>query len=134
MKLVLDTNVLIAAFIARGLCSDLLEHCAVHHDIVLSEPILSEFSRTLERKFGFGVREVRAADHLLRSRFLLVPPAFLEGPVCRDPDDDVILATALAASAAAVVTGDRDLLDLKSFRGVTILSPSEFWRFEGSEL
>jgi uncharacterized protein len=50
----------------------------------------------------------------------------LAKPVCRDPDDDWVLATALAGQAQAIVTGDADLLDLGAFQGVAILSPRQF--------
>ena len=43
MKVVLDTNVLIAAFITKGVCSELLEHCLRRHEIIMSEFILDEF-------------------------------------------------------------------------------------------
>jgi len=45
--------------------------------------------------------------------------------VCRDSDDDLILAAALAAKADAIVTGDQDLLVLKGFKGIPILNPRD---------
>ena len=55
-----------------------------------------------------------------------VVPAALSKPVCRDADDDVVLATALAAKADIIVTGDNDLLVLKEFHGIRILPPRQF--------
>lgn len=52
MKIVLDTNVHIAALITRGVCSDLLEHCIQYHEIIASEFILSELHRNLSKKFN----------------------------------------------------------------------------------
>lgn len=46
--------------------------------------------------------------------------------VCRDPDDDWVLATALAGEAEAIVSGDADLLTLGSHAGIQILSPRQF--------
>ena len=132
MRVVLDTNVLIAAFIARGACNELLEHCVVYHDILLSKPILEEFRDVLVRKFGFSVSEARAAERLLCSRARLVKPASLPGPVCRDREDDMVLATALAGKADLIVTGDKDLTSLKSYRGIAILDPARFWKAEGT--
>jgi uncharacterized protein len=51
-----------------------------------------------------------------------VTPAALPQPVARDPDDDQVLACALAAQADAIVSGDRDLLTLGSFQGIPILT------------
>ncbi|MEI8122966.1 MAG: putative toxin-antitoxin system toxin component, PIN family [bacterium] len=130
MKIVLDTNVLIAAFIAHGSCNELIEHCAVHHDITLSKPMLDEFSDVLVRKFGYNVAEAKAAATLIQSRAFMVKPVRLPGAVCRDPDDDVVLATALAGCAQVIVTGDKDLTVLKSYEGIKIIRPADFWQYE----
>ena len=130
MRIVLDTNILIAAFIARGSCNELVEHCVVHHDLVLSKPILGEFRNVLARKFGFTQSEAGAAARLLQSRAQIVKPSSLPDAVCRDPDDDAVLATALSGNAEAIVSGDKDLTCLKSYRGIKILSPADFWQFE----
>jgi uncharacterized protein len=130
MRIVLDTNVLVAAFIAHGNCNELLEHCAVHHEIILSKHILDEFQKVLVRKFDFTQAEARTAAHLLRSRARLVSPSRLPEPACRDREDDTILATALAGRCTAIVSGDKELRDLQTYQGVMILSPSEFWEFE----
>jgi putative PIN family toxin of toxin-antitoxin system len=50
----------------------------------------------------------------------------LAEPVCRDPDDDMVLATAIAGEADVMVTGDEDLLVLGSHAGISILSPRQF--------
>ena len=46
-------------------------------------------------------------------------------PVCRDPDDDHVIAAALAATADCIISGDRDLLDLGSHQGVRMLTVRE---------
>jgi len=130
MKIVLDTNVLVAAFIAHGACHDLLEYCAVRHVLVLSKAILNEFSDVLTKKFSFTVAETRHAVRLLKSRATLVQPAQLPLSVCRDPDDDAVLATALAGDCQCLVTGDNDLLELGEYQGVRVVSPRAFWEFE----
>ena len=130
MKLVLDTNVLIAAFIARGVCHELLEHCAINHEIILSSFILDELREKLVQKFAFTSHEAEEVISLLKSRAVLAPPQQLKESMCRDPDDDHILGTALAGECDCIVTGDRDLLDLKTVLGVQIVNPSEFWAIE----
>jgi len=130
VRVLLDTNVLIAAFISRGACSDLLEHCARAHHVVASEEILHEFRRTLHDKFHTPLREAREAVALLRSRLEIVRPIALSDAACRDPDDDMVLATALAGRCAAIVTGDADLLVLSEWQNIPIIRPRDFWRFE----
>ena len=130
MKLLLDTNVLVAALIARGVCSDLLEHCVRHHVVVSSRPLLNELRDDLTRKFRQRDVDARNALRLFAETFTLVEPDALDPPVCRDRDDDVVLATALAGECTAVITGDQDLLILDPFRGVRVLAPSAFWKWE----
>jgi len=55
----------------------------------------------------------------------VVTPPKLESQVCRDPDDDNILAAALGGNCDCIITGDKDLLTLKSFAGITIVDPAE---------
>ena len=69
MKIVLDTNVLIAAFIARGVCSDLLEHCARQHTLVTSEFILTGDADLLILKCLRGIDIVRPADLCVRGGY-----------------------------------------------------------------
>jgi putative PIN family toxin of toxin-antitoxin system len=61
-----------------------------------------------------------------RDRVTRVRPLKLDKPVCRDPDDDVVIATALAAHARAIITGDKDLLVLKQHAGVRMITPRQF--------
>jgi len=130
VKLLLDTNVLAAALIARGTCSELLEHCVRHHVVISSRPLLDELRDVLTRKFHQRAVDVRRALRLFEETLMLVVPDALEPPVCRDRDDDVVLATALAGGCAAIISGDQDLLILDPFRDIRVLSPSMFWKWE----
>jgi len=130
VKLLLDTNVLVAALVARGVCSDLLEHCVRHHVLISSRPLLDDLRDVLTGKFRQRSVDVRAAVGLFERSFTLVTPDALEPPTCRDPDDDVVLATALAGESAAIVSGDQDLLILDPFRGIRVLAPAAFWKWE----
>jgi uncharacterized protein len=130
MKLVLDTNVLIATFIAKGLCHTLVEQCLRVHSVITSEFILHELREKLTEKFKYSDEDAAAVEALLRSRMQVVEPATLASSTCRDPDDDMILATALSGGAVCIITGDKDLLTLKKFGAIDILSPSEFEAYE----
>lgn len=130
MRLVLDTNVLIAALIAHGVCADLLEHCVLSHTLVTSEFILDELRGHLVGKFKYTDQEAAQVIALFRAQMVTVGPQSLDAPVCRDSDDDRILGTALAGQVACIVTGDKDLLVLKQHLRIQIISPSEFSDFE----
>jgi len=133
MRVVLDTNVLIAALIARGVCADLLEHCVLHHQLVSSNYILGELERNLLAKFKFSDKNVAEAVEMLRSQMQIVVPIALPQPVSRDKDDDVILATAVAGNARCIISGDKDLLVLQRYLEVEVISPSQFADFEARE-
>jgi putative PIN family toxin of toxin-antitoxin system len=125
MRLVLDTNVLIAAVVAEGLCRDIVRRRIKAHTLITSQPLLDELADTLRAKFSVepGDLPLLAA---YRDRAEVVQPAALSAPVCRDPDDDVVLATALAGMAQVIVSGDADLLTLSAYEGIRILSPRQF--------
>jgi uncharacterized protein len=65
-------------------------------------------------------------DYATAVEIMDAPP--LPQPVCRDPDDDAVLALALAAAADLVVSGDQDLLVLQTFEGISICSVADAWR------
>jgi len=130
VRVLLDTNVLVAALVARGVCTDLVEHCVRQHAVISSQPLLDELRDVLTRKLRQRSVDVRAAIRLFEETFTLVTPDALEPPTCRDPDDDVVLATALAGESAAIVSGDQDLLILDPFRGIRVLAPADFWKWE----
>ena len=130
MRVLLDTNVLVAALVARGTCADLLEHCVRVHTIVSSRELLDELEDVLVRKLRQRKADARAAVKLFENTFSLITPAALASPVCRDHDDDKVLAAALTGQCTAIVTGDRDLLVLDAFENIRIMTPSGFWRWE----
>lgn len=125
MKLVLDTNVVIAGVVADGLCRDLLKRRVLPHELFVSSALLEELAGVLRSKFGEEPSDVPVVA-AYRARAQLVTPKALEAPVCRDPDADAVLATADAARADVIVTGDDDLLALGSYRGIRIVSPRQF--------
>jgi putative PIN family toxin of toxin-antitoxin system len=126
VKIVLDTNVLIAALIARGVCHQLLEHCVLRHTLLTSDFILEETHEKLIEKFGYRAELATEAVSVLRSRMKVVAPSELESPVCRDPDDDYILAAAVSGNCDCIITGDKDLLVLKAYEDIDIFSPRDF--------
>ena len=130
MKLVLDTNILIAAFIAKGTCHTLVERCLQIHTTTTSAFILGELQDKLTGKFKYSQEDVALIETLLRSRMQVVEPVALGRNICRDVDDDWVLATALTGNADCIITGDKDLLALKSFEAINILSPSAFEAYE----
>ena len=125
MRIVCDTNVLIAGIVSDGLCRDIVKRCLPKHELFVSEPLLLELQTKLREKFDIDPARVPLLA-FYRERANLVSPSRLPNPVSRDPDDDVVLATALAARANIILTGDKDLLVHDPYEGVRILSPRQF--------
>jgi putative PIN family toxin of toxin-antitoxin system len=127
MKVVLDSNVLIAAFAARGLCEALLELCLEKHEIAASEPLLAEVREKLATKIKLPQKTIDEILVFLEEHTSSVVPADAPSDACPDPGDLMILGTAEAADASHIVTGDRDLLALDSYKGIVTATPRKFW-------
>ena len=112
MIVVLDTNVVVAGLLTNGLCREVVQRTIRARVLATSVPLLDELGNTLRRKFGVG-ESGEAFLAALRRAVTLVEPAHLPRKICRDPADDVVLATAAAAQADVIVTGDQDLLVLE---------------------
>lgn len=125
MKVVCDTNVLIAGLVAEGLCRDIVKRRLPALELFTSQALLDELAEKLQDKFGVNPDELPLLL-AYRDRVTVVRPDTLPQPICRDPDDDVVLATAGAAQADVILTGDDNLLVLKEHQGIRILSPRQF--------
>ena len=131
MRVVVDTNVLISAQIStQGASRRLLNRLIADHDVILSDVILGEVVETLLTKFSYDSALVSNVIAELMKVVEIVEPVTFPEQICRDPDDDAILGTAVAGNADCIVTGDSDLLVLDRFRDVGIISPSEFAGYE----
>jgi len=131
MKLVFDTNVLISALVFRGLPGQLLLYLETgNHELFSSPELLAELEDALSRpKFIQALASSGTSAERLFDDFLAVPSIIqappLPQPVSRDPDDDAVLACAIAAQAGLIVSGDRDLLVLQHFQGIPIVTAAQ---------
>ena len=125
MKVVCDTNVLVAGMVAEGLCRDTVQRRLVRTGLITSRALLDELARVLRYKFGTDPADVPMLNAYC-DRATVVRPKALRRPVSRDRDDDKVLATAVAGHADIIVTGDDDLLVLREYEGIRILSPRQF--------
>jgi uncharacterized protein len=128
VKAVFDTNVLIAAFLTEGICAKLtIRARRQDFDLILCDGIVDEFKRVLRKKFAASPHETSEALMILSEAAEEIHGTIeLITPICRDSDDDLILACARDAVADYVVTGDEDLLILKNYEGISIVTPREF--------
>ena len=131
MRSVLDTNTVVSGLFWDGSPS-LLQDAARSGKVELytSPALLTELARVLaRRKFLASLERIGASvDELIEGYAelaQLVRPAPIAPVVLRDPDDDHVVACALAAKADLIVSGDRDLLELKAYQGIPILTAVE---------
>ena len=127
MKIVLDSNIIIAAFSSRGLCASVFELCLDRYTIMISDFILSEVSRILQDRFKMPPTNVKTILNYLKEFCIVASYNKLQKRICRDPFDDEILALAISNGVDYIITGDKDLLDLKDYLSIKILSPRQFW-------
>ncbi|MFN6538064.1 MAG: putative toxin-antitoxin system toxin component, PIN family [Nostoc sp. EkiNYC01] len=132
MRVVLDVNVWVSGLLWRGVPGRIFDLAAANKiTIYTSEPILADVEEILARnKFqskinalNTTVKELLSTVEQLSYSCIITS---LEVSQLRDPDDTVILATALSANAKAIVTGDLDLLVLIEFNEIPILTPQDF--------
>lgn len=127
MRLVLDTNVILAGIGTHGLCEALLTICFRDHEVVLSQHILDEVAEHYRGNFKAKPDQVAAVIAFLHDHAELVTPAPVPDDAFDDRDDLPVLGTAVAGNAACLITGDKRLLGLKRYQGVPILSPRGFY-------
>ena len=132
MRIVADTNIVVSGFLFGGLPlrvldagrSDIIELCT-------SQVLLDEFAEVIERPhFDRKFEETGISRRRMVSDYAeistVITPAKLSEHASRDPDDDEAIACAIAADCEFIVTGDNDLLVLKEYQGVTIVTAADF--------
>jgi uncharacterized protein len=127
MRVIIDSNVAIAAVASRGLCEALMELCLEHHEIILCEGILKEIREKLIKKIRVSPSAADEFIKVLRGNSQILKPETVVSGICRDPNDEMILGLVIPAKADIIVSGDKDLLVLKKYNGVNIVTPRQFW-------
>ncbi len=130
---VFDATTLVSAFLTKqGVSAQLLAHAvAGAFELYLSDAIIEEtrevlLHRThLRTRFVYTDQDVEEFCLLLRA-FARNVPDLPSLRVSRDPTDDYVIATAVAAGVSYLVTRDKDLLALKTYQAVQMIGPEEF--------
>jgi len=139
MRAVIDTNVVLSGLLWHGTPHVLLDRVREGALTFISSPaLLAELAEVIARP---QFQTILARSNTSRERSLaelrelteVIAPPPLAQPVCRDPDDDAVLALAIAAHVDLIVSGDGDLLSLKRHQGIPIVDPAEALRLIGSE-
>jgi putative PIN family toxin of toxin-antitoxin system len=126
VKVFLDTNVVVSAVATRGLCADLLQVILAEHELVLGETVLAEVPRVLHRKLRVPPDTVAELEAYLRKQAVVATAPEARAIKGRDTADAAVVGEAVGSGAEALVTGDRDLLDLPR-PPLRIVSPRGLW-------
>jgi putative PIN family toxin of toxin-antitoxin system len=128
VRIVADTNVLVSALIFPGDAPEEVYRLALEGrvELVTSRPLLAELGRVLTAKFGWHEERAEEAVAGVFRVAALVEPQHVVVEIEADPADDRVLEAAGEGVADAIVSGDRHLLALGSWRGIRIESPSSF--------
>lgn len=132
MRIVLDTNIYVAAALSDGLAKKILEFLFENSAVLLitSQKILEELSNKLYSKFHWSQERVNFYLDNIKIVSEIVQPSTKLNIIKRDPKDNKILECALAGEADLIVTLDQDLIELKSFKRIGIIHPKTFsWTF-----
>jgi len=133
-KVVLDTNVFISALTHAGIARNFVYQLILKNTkIVTSEYILSEVKEVLQRHKFKNQQILETLWQLINQTVTIVKiTAKTDQVSLRDPKDHPILQTARKAKAQFIITGDKDLLVLKSWRNITILTMTQFEQITGN--
>lgn len=134
MKVVLDTNVIISGLFWNKVPGEVLEICRKRHTLCFTNKTLKELYETLSYskfkphilKLPFEIEEF--LSHLTEKSLIISGPFPKISVIREDPADDKFLACAVSCQASFIVAGDKHLLKLKEFQGISIVSPREFLR------
>ncbi|HKY52881.1 MAG TPA: putative toxin-antitoxin system toxin component, PIN family [Anaerolineales bacterium] len=132
MRVAVDMNVLISATIKPNspLAQILVYIRNGKFEFLYFPEFLKEYAEVVSRphlweKYHLDKEEIAAVIQVMENRGVLVY-VVTQVDICRDPDDNILLALALDGKADYIVSGDKDLLDLVSFREIPIIKPAEF--------
>ncbi len=134
LRIILDSAVFVSAFLApTGAAARVLDHALADEvHLAVSPEIIAETRRVLltyerlRRRYTYTDEDVEGFSAKLSQAFTLLTAFPPVSGVCRDPNDDMVLACAVAAGAAYLVTRDKDLLVLQHYEGIAIVTPEAF--------
>lgn len=126
MRVFFDTNVLVSAFLSRGLCADLLRLVLAEHTLVSSDVVISELHEALSRKGKLPIAQIEAIESFLRDQPMAPRPEQTLELGLIDTDDEWVVASAVLIDADLFVTGDQGVLACVA-PPIPIVSPRGCW-------
>ena len=135
IRVVADTNIYISALMFHGLPGTFLDFAFRRaFTLVSSRAILDELDEKLRGKFAVRDDDARIIRTRLEGISDRSEPDFVLQVVTDDPDDNRVLECAIQGNANVIVSGDRHLLRLNSYKGISILTVRQFFDAAGLEI
>jgi putative PIN family toxin of toxin-antitoxin system len=128
MKIVLDSNIFVSSFYWQGNPRKVFDRITNGFDeLYITDKILKEISEVMSsEKFDTNKHEIEEYIEIIESYSVKVLPENGIEEVSRDKDDDKILQCGLEGNVDFIITGDKDLLVLKEYKGMKIINPKDY--------
>ncbi|MBI2032189.1 MAG: putative toxin-antitoxin system toxin component, PIN family [Candidatus Levybacteria bacterium] len=125
-KALLDTNILISAHIFGGKPEETYNLILEKRIIpVISPTLIGELTETLIKKFNFELKRIKQFERIIRKHFIIVYPNQTLN-ILNDKDDNRVLEAAIEGRCNYIVTGDKELLELKKYKNIKIVNAKDF--------
>lgn len=126
LRVVIDTNVLVSAIVYGGIPKQILS-LVLDENLVgaTTRVLMAELIDVLSKKFHFSPQKLADAESLIQDSFLILQPERTIS-LLDDDDDNRVLEAAVAGMCGYIVTGDSDLLRLKEYKGIVIVTAAKF--------
>jgi len=127
MRIVIDTNVIASAVFFGGRPRELLEKLLFHEfETFVSKEILEEYQETIDYLLNkYPSKKVSVSLTQIVDACKMIDPE-TEIKLCRDPDDDKFIACAVDSKSLFIVSGDKDLLSVRQYKDVEIVTVGDF--------
>lgn len=126
MTIVVDSGIWISAFQFGGTPQTALDAVYSQYTIAICKQIETEIRATLIRKFSWQDSEVLSVLEEYTGEAVWVEVDGSVHGVCRDPKDDMVVECAVKANAEMILSGDLDLLSLRNYNGISILTVRQY--------
>ncbi len=127
LRIVFDTNVIVSAYIHKKFSRLVFDYCFDSHLIFISDWVLQEIRVVLLQKFEVSEDLVENVIQTITKRTTVIDPTTPLPTVCRDSDDNNLLQLCDTIQSDYLITGDADLLTLKTHGKCSIVTVREFY-------
>lgn len=127
MKIYFDTNVIISAFLTMGSSFDVIADAVEQHRVYYTDFLIEEIERILMDEFRFSKANTKEKLDFIKKYFIEGETAKEFIRICKDESDNHILSDALFNRVDLFISGDSELLKIKQYKNMQIISPGEYW-------